>query len=153
MAQWGLLDLVYFIWSTLTLRNYMKWHSLLLEMMGVWLSCTTTLTLGLLQPKTRLDYLPLRASLITNSVDLAKKTKCQLTVHSSKKDCTVSPWKNVVPKLVTSKEQILHNYPDVFDGIGRFPGSPYHIQLDPSITPKQTPCFSIPVHLKEAFKQ
>ena len=58
-----------------------------------------------------------------------------------------------VPKLVTSKEQILCEYPDVFEGIGSFPGHPYHKQLDPSVTPKQTPCHSIPVHLKEAFKQ
>ena len=29
----------------------------------------------------------------------------------------------------------------------------YHIQVDPSVTPKQTPCWPIPVHLKEAFKK
>ena len=58
-----------------------------------------------------------------------------------------------VPKLVTSKEQILSNYPDVFESIGRFPGYPYHIQIGPGITPKQTPCHPIPVHLKEAFQQ
>ena len=34
-----------------------------------------------------------------------------------------------------------------------FPGLPYHIQIDPSVTPKQTPCQSIPVHLKRPFKQ
>ena len=58
-----------------------------------------------------------------------------------------------VPNLVTSKEQILHKYPDVFEGIGCFSGPPYHIQIDPSVTSKQTPCHPIPVHLKEAFKQ
>ena len=52
-----------------------------------------------------------------------------------------------------NEEQILHEYPDVFEGIGSFPGPPYHIQIDPSVTPKQTPCHPIPVHLKEAFKQ
>ena len=31
--------------------------------------------------------------------------------------------------------------------------SPYHKQLDPNITPKQTLCRPIPVHLKEAFRQ
>ena len=61
--------------------------------------------------------------------------------------------KYALPKLVTSKDQILHEYPDVFEGIGSFPGPPYHIQIDPSVTPKQTPCHPIPVHLKEAFKQ
>ena len=45
------------------------------------------------------------------------------------------------------------NYPNVFDGIGRFPGLPYYIQLDLSVTPKQTLCHPIPVHLKEAFRQ
>ena len=55
--------------------------------------------------------------------------------------------------MVTSKEHILQSYPDVFEGIGCFLGPPYHIQLDPSIPPKQTPCRPIPVHLKEAFKQ
>ena len=101
----------------------------------------------------RLDYLLPRASLITSSVDHPKKTKCQVAVHSSRKDYAVSLQQNVVPKLITSKEQILCNYPNVFGGIGRFPGAPYHIQLNPSATPKQTPCHPIPVHLKEAFKQ
>ena len=45
------------------------------------------------------------------------------------------------------------NYPHVFDGIGKFPGALYHIQLDPSVTPKWTPCLPIPVHIEEAFKQ
>ena len=47
----------------------------------------------------------------------------------------------------------MQRYPDVFEGIGCFPGPPYHIQLDPIITQKQTPCRPIPVCLKEAFKQ
>ena len=54
---------------------------------------------------------------------------------------------------MTGKEQILQSYPDYFEGIGCFPGPPYHIQFDTSITPKQTPCRSIQVHVKEAFKQ
>ena len=41
----------------------------------------------------------------------------------------------------------------MFDGIGCFPGPPYHIQVDPSITPKQTPCQPVTVHLKEIFKK
>ena len=43
-------------------------------------------------------------------------------------------------------------YPDVFEGIGKFPGKPYKIQLDPKVPPKQTPCRPVPIHLKEAFK-
>ena len=55
--------------------------------------------------------------------------------------------------VITSKEQILSGYPDIFKGIGRFPGPLYHIQVDPNITPKQTPCWLVPIHLKEAFKK
>ena len=42
----------------------------------------------------------------------------------------------MVAKLITSKKQILQAYPDVFDGIGHFPGPPYHMHVDPSIIPK-----------------
>ena len=58
-----------------------------------------------------------------------------------------------MPKPITSKEQILQAYPDEFDGIGCFPGPPYYILVNPSITPKQTPCRPIPVPLKMPFKQ
>ena len=47
---------------------------------------------------------------------------------------------------------MLARFPDVFKGIGKFPGKPYKIQLDPNVLPKLTPCMPIPIHLKEAFK-
>ena len=92
---------------------------------SVLLSCTTTKVLGLIQLSTRFEYLPPRASLITSSVDHPKKTKCQVTVHSSKTTFTVLLWKNVVPKseipnLITAKEQILQSYPTVFEGLADF---------------------------------
>ena len=117
---------------------------------------------GLLQPRTRLDYLPPRVSLITSSADYPKKTKSTLCVQKKEVStqrithevaAQMPKQKYAVPKLVTSKEQILHEYCDGFEGIGTFPGPPYHIQIDPSVNPKQTPCHPIPVHLKEAFKQ
>ena len=43
-------------------------------------------------------------------------------------------------------------FPDIFEGIGKFPGLPYEIQLDPNVPPKQTPCRPVPIHLKQAFK-
>ena len=128
---------------------------------SVLLSCTTTLVLGPIQPHTRLDYLPPRASLITSSLNHPKKIK-RVSIHSSRKEvfaqstkqvATVPDQQQLVPKLVKSKEEILQSYPDVFEGIGHFPGPPYHIQLDQSITPKQTSCRPIPMHLKEAFQQ
>ena len=50
---------------------------------SVLLSCKTTLLLGLIQPRSRLDYLPSRASLITSSAHHQKKTKEVL--HTLKK--------------------------------------------------------------------
>ena len=120
---------------------------------SVLLSCATTLALGLLQSHTRLDYLPPRTSLITHSADHPLNTKCQVNIHVSKSESTVSNQPGSVPKVITSKEQILQVYPEEFDGIGYFPAPPYHIHVDPSVTPKQTPCWPVPVHLKEPFKQ
>ena len=59
---------------------------------SVLLSFTTTLVLGLIQPCTRLDYLPPRASLITSSVDHPKKTK-RVSVHSSRKEVSAQSMK------------------------------------------------------------
>ena len=114
----------------------------------------------LIQPRSRLDYLPPRASLITSSVDHPIKTKpVKVSVHRSKqKVSTQSQTQEVaaqtptttivkkpdVNKLITSKEQILTHYLDVFEGIGKFPGPPYSIQLEPSVSPKQTPCHTEP---------
>ena len=55
-------------------------------------------------------------------------------------------------RVITRKGQIMARFPNVFEGIGKFPGKPYKIQLDPNIPPKQTPCRPVPIHLKEAFK-
>ena len=51
---------------------------------SVLLSCKTNLLLGLIQPRSRLDYLPPRGSLITSSVDHPKK-KQQSYMYKSKK--------------------------------------------------------------------
>ena len=56
-------------------------------------------------------------------------------------------------KMLKSKDQIIRYYPDVFEGICKFPGPPYIIHLDPSVQPKQTPCRPVPIHLKETFKK
>ena len=114
------------------------------------LSGVTALALGFIQPHTRLDYLPQEPALLPVVL-----TKSQISVYVSKKESevyTVSNFKGMVSKLITSKEQILANYSDIFDAFGYLPGPSYHIQVNPSVTPKQTPCQPIPVHLKESFK-
>ena len=107
------------------------------------------------QPCSRLDYLPPR-HLNTNSADHPEKTESKINAHVSRKISTVSTMSNhksKIPKLVTSKDETFVAYSDVLDGIGCFLGPPYHIQVDPSDSTKQTPCQPVPVHLKESFKQ
>ena len=63
---------------------------------SVLLSCKSTLALDLIQPRSRLDYLPPRASLITSTQDHSKKTKqvqAPVQIHSSKKLSTKSQTK------------------------------------------------------------
>ena len=140
------------------------------------LSCKSTLALDLIQPRSRLDYLPPRASLITSTQDHPKKTKqvpTPVQIHSSKQLSTQSHSQveasmpsNMqdslhVPEIkqprshkkITSKDLIMRHYPDVFKGIGKFLGPLYTIHLDPSVQPKQPPCRPVPIHLKETFKQ
>ena len=122
---------------------------------SVLLSCKMTFAFCLIQPRSRLDYLPPLACLITTTMDHPKKTKLtSLKVHRSKKKYLFKGKNhkatqqhlasmNTVQKsdlniMIASKEQILSSYPDIFEGIARFPGPPYHIQVDPNITPKQT---------------
>ena len=116
---------------------------------SVLLSCTTLLALELIQTRSRLDYLPPQAKLITSAADHPDITK--KTAHQAK--AKVKPKKPLPINIVTKKVDIKEHYADVFEGVGHFPGPPYHIQLDPKVPPKQTPVRPVPVHLKEAFKQ
>ena len=136
---------------------------------SVLLSCKSTLALDLIQPRSRLDYLPPRASLITSTQDHPKKTKpvpVPVQIHSSKQlsaqsqshieaskpsnvqDSTNAPEikQHRSYKKITSKDLIMKHYPDVFEGIGKFPGPPYTLHPDPSAQPKQTPCRPVPIH-------
>ena len=125
---------------------------------SVLLSCNASLHLGLIHHRSRLDYLPPQASLITSKEDHPRKTKLQVQVQkhqviSKKEDQhhNFESGKSMPHMLITNQQQILQKYPDVFEGIGKFPGPPYHIQVDPTVTLKQTPCRPIPIHLKDAF--
>ena len=126
------------------------------------LSCNSTLDIDLIQPRSRLDYLPPRACLITSTQDHPKKTRQahpyvhrsqQVAIQSKHQAETNQNKQQQSSKLNTSKDHIMAQYQDVFEGIGKFPGPPYTIHLDPSVTPKQTPCWSVPINLKESFKK
>ena len=43
---------------------------------------------------------------------------------------------NVDNQLVTRQDHIMAQFPDIFEGIGKFPGEPYKIRLNPKISPK-----------------
>ena len=125
---------------------------------SVLLSCNASLNLGLICSRPRLDYLLHRASLITSKEDHLRKTKLQVQVQKHEvitklEDQHYNPNSNESkpPTLITNHKQILQKYPDVFEGIGKFLGPPYHIKVNPTVTPKQTPCRPIPIHLKDAF--
>ena len=124
---------------------------------SVLLSCNTSLTLGLIPSRPRLDYLPPRARLITSNVDHPRHMKEQIQVQkqviTKQPDQPHNTQSTILPKLITTQCQILQEYPDVFEGIGKFPGPLYHIHVDPGVTTKQTPCRPIPIHLKDAFQQ
>ena len=49
--------------------------------------------------------------------------------------------------LPTTMEYILHEYADVFKGVGTLPGGPYHIKLKDSYKPVQHPPRSVPLGL------
>ena len=54
--------------------------------------------------------------------------------------------------LPTTKEYILHEYADVFKGIGTLPGGPYHIQLKDLYRPVQHPPRSVPLGMQSVYK-
>ena len=135
---------------------------------SVLLSCRTTMELGLIRPHAQIDYLPPRASLLTSTCDQPSKTKTHKpNIHCTKEKITKvtipkngnvrTPWSQNARisednRVINRKEQIMARFPNVFKRIGKFPGEPYKIQLDPKVPPKQTLCMPVPIHLKEAFK-
>ena len=89
---------------------------------SILLSCNTSLTLGLIHPRPRLHYLPPRASLITSSADHPRKTKVQfqiqkqeITMQTTNQQQDAQVTITTAPKLVTSQDQIMHEYLDVFE--------------------------------------
>ena len=54
--------------------------------------------------------------------------------------------------LPTTKEYTLHEYADVFKGVGTLPGGPYHIKLKYSYKPVQHPPWSVPLGMQSAYK-
>ena len=54
--------------------------------------------------------------------------------------------------LPITKEYILKEYADVFQGIGTLPGGPYHIRLKEDYKLVQHPPRSVPIAMQPAYK-
>ena len=54
--------------------------------------------------------------------------------------------------MPTTKEYILYEYADVFEGVGTLPGGPYNMKLKDSYKPVQHPPRSVPLGMQSAYK-
>ena len=54
--------------------------------------------------------------------------------------------------MPTTKGYILHEYADVFKGVGTLPGGPYHIKLKDSYKLVQHPLRSVPLGMQSVYK-
>ena len=61
--------------------------------------------------------------------------------------------KRQVPKLITSKEMTLHEYPDVFEGLASSQDQIMTSRLNPIYHPSKHLADQSPIHLKEKFQQ
>ena len=104
-----------------------------------WLN-TTKAMIGLPPTKSKPYHQLSRSPQKTKAVLHTQKQEVHTQTTKQEVVAKTPAAKRQVPKLITSQEMILHEYPDVFEGIGKFPGPNYHIQVDPSIPLKQTPC-------------
>ena len=84
----------------------------------VLLSCNTSLTLGPIQSRPKLNYLPPKARLITSNADHPRKMKAHIQIQkqeinvqttNQQQDTQVTP--TTGSKLVISQDQIMHDYP------------------------------------------
>ena len=56
-------------------------------------------------------------------------------------------------KRTLTKESVLKNYSDIFQGLGKYPGEPYKLRLKPDPTPAKHRPQKIPLHLQDAFHE
>ena len=102
---------------------------------SVLLCCEDVLSLELITPKDGLEEMEDEATLISSTVDINQTSSVP------------TKW------LVTSKDDIIRYFPEILEGLGKFPGEPYHINVDPSIPPKRLPARPVPIHQQATFKQ
>ena len=102
---------------------------------SVLLCCEDVLSLELITPKDGLDEMEDEATLVSSTVEINQTTSV------------------LTKQLVTSKDDIIKYFPEILEGLGKFPSEPYHINMDPNVSPKCLPARPVPVHQQPAFKQ
>ena len=102
---------------------------------NVLLCYEDVLSLELITPKDGLEEMEDEATLISSTMDINQTTSV------------------LTKQLVTSIGDIIKHFPEILEGLGKFPGEPYHINVDPSLPPKCLPARPVPVHQQAAFWQ
>ena len=81
---------------------------------------------------------------------------CNLTQKLESNKATKSPPSNQLndkPHTPLTKEKLLTDFQDRFEGLGEFHMKPYHITLEPGTEPVIHPPRSVPVHLRNLYKE
>ena len=95
------------------------------------------------------DLLPLIGARVAQQMNL-------ITVHNENFTAATSPVKTRQPaevKQLTTAEQLVQRYADVFDRpLGTLPGT-VHLEVEPDVTPVITPARRIPLALKENLQK
>ena len=78
--------------------------------------------------------------------------RAKSSIAHGPKSPQVSWCKNSVTINGKTHPLLLHEYADVFKGVGTLPGGPYHIKLKDSYKPVQHPPRSVPLGMQSAYK-
>jgi len=90
---------------------------------------------------------------LTTSTDL-DLLRFNLEVKEENTNTTTQPatQSSINSSKIRSKEDVITQYPECFDGIGKFKGE-YHITLDPNVPPVVHPPRRVPVSMKDDIKR
>jgi len=94
---------------------------------------------------TRVPQVHTRVNALRPNLDEVKTPICEITndavILNGKRHC-----------LPITKEYVLSEFKDVFEGIGKLPGGKYHIELKPDAQPVQHPPRVVPKKKKGGYK-
>ena len=122
---------------------------------SILFSCEDLLYLQLIQWHPVLSkHTPHGANIISSKHDLAyinfvtrnKQVSHYQPEQSSVPSQTITHIPAANGQVHHTLEEVKKKYSDVFDGLGKFPGEPYHINLDPEVPQKWVPWRPVPVH-------